>query len=320
MKKKTVIFALSAGLSILTAVPAFASGWQENETGWWYGTNADNSTWYSNGWQWIDGNGDGIAECYYFDGNGYMAANTVIDGSAVDGNGAWTVDGVVQTKQVGGQQNNNELQRWIGIYEKTDNPNCKIEIYDVNENGMIVEYCFFAGDYKVNQKSEHYLTFQNGDITKAYGSIPPEDRGIGYLEDALDIPETYELTAGGNVIVTFAQVEYGQGWLAYNGVYKKTSTSVRTVSDRLEEERRSAAVRGYNLDGTLTKEGRVYDVDGDGFLDVNESSRLSVYFSIKDLIEKKKEKGIHDYDHITDEDILGYTEEQTMDLMVELMR
>ena len=37
-------------------------------------------------------------------------------------------------------------------------------------------------------------------------------------------------------------------------------------------------------------------------------------------IEKKKEKGIHDYDHITDEDILGYTEEQTMDLMVELMR
>lgn len=103
MRKKTAILVLSVGLSVLTAVPAFASGWQKNETGWWYGTNADNSTWYSNGWQWIDGNGDGIAECYYFDVNGYMAENTVVDGYTVNVNGAWTVNGVVQTKQVGAQ-------------------------------------------------------------------------------------------------------------------------------------------------------------------------------------------------------------------------
>ena len=104
MKKQILIAGMAIGLSVLISIPVFASGWQENETGWWYGTNADNSTWYSNGWQWIDGNGDGIAECYYFDGNGYMAANTVIDGSAVDGNGAWMVNGVVQTKQVDFQQ------------------------------------------------------------------------------------------------------------------------------------------------------------------------------------------------------------------------
>lgn len=110
MRKKTAIIALSAGLSVLTTIPALASGWQKNETGWWYGTNADNSTWYSNGWQWIDGNGDGIAECYYFDANGYMAENTVIDGSSVDGNGAWTVNGVVQTKQISSQQNEEPTQ------------------------------------------------------------------------------------------------------------------------------------------------------------------------------------------------------------------
>ena len=104
MKKQILIAGMAIGLSVLISIPAFASGWQENETGWWYGTNADNSIWYSNGWQWIDGNGDGIAECYYFDGNGYMAANSVIDGSAVDGNGAWMVNGVVQTKQVDFQQ------------------------------------------------------------------------------------------------------------------------------------------------------------------------------------------------------------------------
>ena len=52
MRKKTALLVLSAGLSVLTAIPAFASGWQKNETGWWYGTNADNSTWHSNGWKW----------------------------------------------------------------------------------------------------------------------------------------------------------------------------------------------------------------------------------------------------------------------------
>ena len=40
-----------------------------------------------------------VAECYYFDGNGYMAANTTTpDGYTVDGSGAWVVDGVVQTQ------------------------------------------------------------------------------------------------------------------------------------------------------------------------------------------------------------------------------
>lgn len=93
--------ALSAALmmSVMTAVPAFAAGWQKNNTGWWYGTNADNSTWYANGWQWIDGNGDGVAECYYFDGNGYIATNgTTPDGYQVNADGQWMQDGVVQTK------------------------------------------------------------------------------------------------------------------------------------------------------------------------------------------------------------------------------
>ena len=51
-----------------------------------------------------------MAECYYFDVNGYMAENTVIDGYTVDVNGAWTVNGVVQTKQVDAQQNGDPAQ------------------------------------------------------------------------------------------------------------------------------------------------------------------------------------------------------------------
>ena len=98
--KKFVLMALTAGLSVLLCIPAFASGWQKDNTGWWYATNDNNSEWYHSGWQWIDGNNDGIAECYYFNPNGYISVNSVIDNYTVNADGAWTVNGVVQTKRV----------------------------------------------------------------------------------------------------------------------------------------------------------------------------------------------------------------------------
>ncbi len=97
--KMTAVLSAALMMSVMAAVPAFAAGWQKNNTGWWYGTNADNSAWYANGWQWVDGNGDGVAECYYFDGNGYIATNgTTPDGYQVNADGQWMQNGVVQTK------------------------------------------------------------------------------------------------------------------------------------------------------------------------------------------------------------------------------
>ena len=97
--KMTAVLSAALMMSVIAAVPAFAAGWQKNNTGWWYGTNADNSTWYANGWQWVDGNGDGVAKCYYFDGNGYIATNgTTPDGYQVNADGQWMQNGVVQTK------------------------------------------------------------------------------------------------------------------------------------------------------------------------------------------------------------------------------
>ena len=49
-------------------------------------------------WQWIDTDNDGVAECYYFDANGWMYTDaTTPDGYTVDANGAWIVNSVVQT-------------------------------------------------------------------------------------------------------------------------------------------------------------------------------------------------------------------------------
>ena len=61
MKRSIKIAAVTLALTAASASAAFASGWQKNDKGWWYSTNADNSSWHANGWQWVDGNGDGVA-------------------------------------------------------------------------------------------------------------------------------------------------------------------------------------------------------------------------------------------------------------------
>lgn len=101
MKKRMLFWGAAAAMTAAMSMQAFASGWQQNENGWWYGTNADNTSWYSSGWQWIDGNGDQKAECYYFNENGYLLTSAVTpDNYTVNADGAWVIDGVVQTQTV----------------------------------------------------------------------------------------------------------------------------------------------------------------------------------------------------------------------------
>ena len=94
----------TAAIAGITAVCALgmtteaqAGQWKQDTAGYWW--QNDDGSYPTSSWHWLDGNGDGISECYYFDGNGYMAANTTTpDGYTVDGSGAWVVDGVVQTQ------------------------------------------------------------------------------------------------------------------------------------------------------------------------------------------------------------------------------
>ena len=81
-------------------------------TGWV--TDPDGNIYYCNpisdntrgkmvtGWVWIP-DANGVKRCYYFnpvsDGyRGRLVKNTVIEGSTVNADGVWTVNGVVQTK------------------------------------------------------------------------------------------------------------------------------------------------------------------------------------------------------------------------------
>jgi len=97
MKKLWKSLVLAGALSLSLCVPASAGSWQLDTVGYWY--QNDDGTFPADGWQWIDGNNDGISESYYFNDKGYLLVNTTTpDGFTVDANGAWTVNGVVQTQ------------------------------------------------------------------------------------------------------------------------------------------------------------------------------------------------------------------------------
>jgi hypothetical protein len=99
MKKRVFVFLAAGIMSASVSMTVFAGAWKSNSTGWWY-DNGD-GTYPAAQWQWIDGNGDGTAESYYFDQNGYCLLNTSTpDGYTVDVNGAWTENGVVQQKNM----------------------------------------------------------------------------------------------------------------------------------------------------------------------------------------------------------------------------
>jgi len=133
MRKSLIkVLSVSAMLSMLATSTAFAGEWKSDNNGWWY--QNDDGSYPANTWQWIDGNGDGVSESYYFNENGYLLTNSSKDGYTVNADGAWTVNGVVQTQ---GQQtaanpvqNNDEQYPLKGMVEK----------YLGNEDGFLCWY------------------------------------------------------------------------------------------------------------------------------------------------------------------------------------
>ncbi len=136
MKK---IVGVLAAFGLVAAMPftAWASSWQQTNGRWWY--SMDDGKYPVDGWMWIDGDRNGVAECYYFDQAGYLLTDTVTpDNCRVNQSGAWVdSNGTVQTKQVPVVQEKvrntdaerrevlrlvNEERRKRGLGELTENP------------------------------------------------------------------------------------------------------------------------------------------------------------------------------------------------------
>lgn len=95
--RKQVLTVFMAGILTASMSMTALAGWEQEGNNWKYN---DNGTYAANGWYWIDGNNDGIAESYYFDNTGILARDTTVEGYTVNADGAWTVNGVVQTQSV----------------------------------------------------------------------------------------------------------------------------------------------------------------------------------------------------------------------------
>lgn len=106
MRRKSIVaLALTATMTISMSMTAFAGQWKQDTTGWWY--VEDNGNYPTNQWKEIDG------KQYYFDGSGYMLANTTTpDGYQVGADGAWIEDGITTTN----------IQTWVCAMDYYDGP------------------------------------------------------------------------------------------------------------------------------------------------------------------------------------------------------
>lgn len=133
MRKSFVkVATITVALSMLIPSTVFAGQWKQEGSTWKY--QNDDGSYVTNNWQWIDGNGDGISESYYFNENGYMLASSTKDGYTVNADGAWTVNGVVQTQ--GQPTAANPVQNYDEQYPLKG----RVEKYLGNEDGLLCWY------------------------------------------------------------------------------------------------------------------------------------------------------------------------------------
>lgn len=169
--KKLRLLKATALLTVASSILVYAGTWMNNTTGWWY-DNGD-GTYPASCWQWIDGNNDGTAECYYFDQNGYLSINTYTpDGYQVDLNGAWIENGVVKTRSFGNTASNNSSKTNIentksSNSNKTTGKNSKSDDSDTGTSGFNM-WDMDTTDKSVFVKKKNVVTNQKQVWSKAW--------------------------------------------------------------------------------------------------------------------------------------------------------
>ena len=185
--KKLIGFAAVAAFSSVMAFSAMAGVWKQDNVGWWYDNG--NGTYPSNSWQWIDGDNNGTAECYYFDRTGYMLANTTTpDGYQVNSLGAWVENGTVKTRNVRATGQTNYTKSNSKSEEKKSNSN--------SNNSNRENSSDTRGETKKKEKKSQYLLYKEN---ASYASHVYKEKNLRVIggETWTDVLQFY--SAGGMI-------------------------------------------------------------------------------------------------------------------------
>jgi foldase protein PrsA len=172
--------------SVLALNPIAASAeWKQNNTGWWYTDESSVAT----GWKMIEGN------WYYFNSNGYMEHDTVIDGCQLGSNGVWIqemVIAMVGDEKITKDDLNKEMSRYDAQLKKqygsdyATNNNIKDQITKIKQqqlDKLVTEKILLKKATELNIKpSDDVINKQINDTISQYKS---QYSGEGIFESAL---------------------------------------------------------------------------------------------------------------------------------------
>lgn len=131
MKKIIKLLTVTSLLSLSMAATAQAGVWKQDGHGWWW-QDGDKS-YPTSAWKWIDSDEDGMAECYYFDENGYLLTGTTApDGSMVNESGAWLDEGIVRQRAANPYASRNINQKGLELYQEADQKSSLLPGLDIS--------------------------------------------------------------------------------------------------------------------------------------------------------------------------------------------
>ena len=224
------------------------TGWYTDDAGdtYFLHTVSDNTLGHMyTGWNWIDDNGDGVAECYYFEpaSNGYRGrlykSTTTPDGYTVNEKGQWTQNGIVITKdltaQLEGSWRKDDIGRWFYNDGTRDMKNEWIHLnnpYADTSKGQPTDSWFHFGadgvmdtgwftdsngyTYYLNSKSDNtlgrmltgwqWIDDNNDGVMECYYFSENENNVLGHLYKNQTTPDGYSVNSKGQRLVNGAVV------------------------------------------------------------------------------------------------------------------
>ncbi|SFG73506.1 hypothetical protein [Oribacterium sp. WCC10] len=170
-------------------------------------------------WAWIDTNGDGLAECYYFNDDGTLHSGGLTDdGYTVDSTGAWTVNGEVCRRSVLTDKSHENIA-FSGTTDTTSSFNGRYKFKSAESMNMSVP---FSG-VDILTLQVNIDTAQNLNLSIAY-----EDGQIGTITLPIEQDGSYIMTTtGGNVKISFTE-----DTMTWSGEYYGIPTVLTAVKEK----------------------------------------------------------------------------------------